>query len=154
MIGKGEDYTTGSLLEYDYFKKHYRLVAVDDINRFNIRKSYDDLSTPTKIPQSVRKRDDKVRTLAPKEPETNQNIEEISYLPKYYEKSDRLRKLTNEYNYEQKKYIFDPIMGDEKLNPKYTEQLMEDSIIHNNELKISDERIKYLDKIIKKTPKK
>ena len=29
MIGKGEDYATGSLLDYDYFKKHYRLVAVD-----------------------------------------------------------------------------------------------------------------------------
>ena len=29
MIGKGEDYTTGSLLDYDYFKKHYTLVAVD-----------------------------------------------------------------------------------------------------------------------------
>ena len=29
MIGKGEDYTTGSLLDYDYFKKHYKLVAVD-----------------------------------------------------------------------------------------------------------------------------
>ena len=28
MIGKG-DYTTGSLLDYDYFKKHYKLVAVD-----------------------------------------------------------------------------------------------------------------------------
>ena len=28
MIGKGEDYTTGSLLDYDYFKKHYKLVAV------------------------------------------------------------------------------------------------------------------------------
>ena len=28
-IGKGEDYTTGSLLDYDYFKKHYKLVAVD-----------------------------------------------------------------------------------------------------------------------------
>ena len=27
MIGKGEDYTTGSLLDYDYFKKHYKLVA-------------------------------------------------------------------------------------------------------------------------------
>ena len=24
MIGKGEDYTTGSLLEIDYFKKHYK----------------------------------------------------------------------------------------------------------------------------------
>ena len=29
MIGKGEDYTTGSLLDYNYFKKHYELVAVD-----------------------------------------------------------------------------------------------------------------------------
>ena len=29
MIGKGEDYTTGSLLDYSYFKKHYKLVAVD-----------------------------------------------------------------------------------------------------------------------------
>ena len=29
MIGKGEDYTTGSLLHYDYFNKHYKLVAVD-----------------------------------------------------------------------------------------------------------------------------
>ena len=29
MIGKGEDYTTGSLLDYSYFEKHYKLVAVD-----------------------------------------------------------------------------------------------------------------------------
>ena len=29
MIGKGEDYTTGSLLDYNYFIKHYKLVAVD-----------------------------------------------------------------------------------------------------------------------------
>ena len=29
MIRKGEDYTTGSLLDYDYFKKHYKLVAAD-----------------------------------------------------------------------------------------------------------------------------
>ena len=29
MIGKGKDYTTGSLLDYNYFKKHYKLVAVD-----------------------------------------------------------------------------------------------------------------------------
>ena len=29
MIGKGEDYTTGSLLHYTYFKKHYKLIAVD-----------------------------------------------------------------------------------------------------------------------------
>ena len=29
MIGKGEDYTAGSLLDYNYFDKHYKLVAVD-----------------------------------------------------------------------------------------------------------------------------
>ena len=29
IIGKGEDYTTGSLLDYNYFDKHYKLVAVD-----------------------------------------------------------------------------------------------------------------------------
>ena len=29
MIGTGEDYTTGSLLDSNYFKKHYKLVAVD-----------------------------------------------------------------------------------------------------------------------------
>ena len=29
MVGKGEDYTTGSLLDYNYFKKHCKLVAVN-----------------------------------------------------------------------------------------------------------------------------
>ena len=29
MIGKGEDYTTGSSSDYNYFTKHYKLVAVD-----------------------------------------------------------------------------------------------------------------------------
>ena len=29
MIGKGEDYTTGSLLDFNYFDKLYKLVAVD-----------------------------------------------------------------------------------------------------------------------------
>ena len=29
MIGKGEDYATGSLLDFNYFDKHYKLVAVD-----------------------------------------------------------------------------------------------------------------------------
>ena len=29
MIGKGENYTTGSLLDFNYFDKYYKLVAVD-----------------------------------------------------------------------------------------------------------------------------
>ena len=63
-----------------------------------IKKSYDNLSTPTKILQSVRKKDDKVRAFAPKETETYKNVEEeeINYLPKYHEESDRLKKLINE----------------------------------------------------------
>ena len=29
MIGKGEEYTIGSLLDYYHFNKHYKLIAVD-----------------------------------------------------------------------------------------------------------------------------
>ena len=29
MIGKGEDYTAGSLLDFNFFDKHYKLVPVD-----------------------------------------------------------------------------------------------------------------------------
>ena len=28
-LGKGDDYTTGCLLDFDYFKKHYKIIAVD-----------------------------------------------------------------------------------------------------------------------------
>ena len=28
MIGKREDYTTGSLLDFNYFDKHYKLIVV------------------------------------------------------------------------------------------------------------------------------
>ena len=28
-IGQGDDYTTGCLLQYQYFKDHYNLIAVD-----------------------------------------------------------------------------------------------------------------------------
>ena len=28
-MGKGDDYTAGCLLDYDYFKKHYQLIGVD-----------------------------------------------------------------------------------------------------------------------------
>ena len=29
ITGQGEDYITGCLLDYDYIKNHYRLIAVD-----------------------------------------------------------------------------------------------------------------------------
>ena len=28
-IGQGHDYTTGSLIDYTYFKKYYKMIAVD-----------------------------------------------------------------------------------------------------------------------------
>ena len=51
-------------------------------------KIFKDLSTPTKIPQSVRKRDDKARTFA------FEDFKKDS-LPKYNEKSNRLENLEN-----------------------------------------------------------
>ena len=33
--GQGEDYTTGCLLDYDYIKNHYRLLAVDLSRQIN-----------------------------------------------------------------------------------------------------------------------
>ena len=54
--------------------------------------------TPTKIPQSVRKRDDKARTFDPKDFKKDS-------LPKYNEKSNRLKNLEEEYqNITEKKY--------------------------------------------------
>ena len=35
MLGKGEDNTTGSLFDFNYFDKHYKLVAVD-LSRNNL----------------------------------------------------------------------------------------------------------------------
>ena len=48
--------------------------------------------TPTKIPQSVRKRDDKFRTFAPKDSKIDSSLKdfEINSLPKFNEKSNRL----------------------------------------------------------------
>ena len=28
-IGQGDDYTTGCLLDYTYFKKYYKMIAID-----------------------------------------------------------------------------------------------------------------------------
>ena len=28
-MGRNNDYTTGSLLDYEYFSKHYKLIAID-----------------------------------------------------------------------------------------------------------------------------
>ena len=54
-------------------------------------------STSPKMFQSVRKKDDKARTFAPKEPEAYQTIENIDGLPEYDEESDRSKNLREEY---------------------------------------------------------
>ena len=117
-------------------------------------KIFKDLSTPTKIPQSVRKRDDKAKTFA---------LEDFKKdsLPKYDEKSNRLENLENEY---QKIYIpdlsklldikKDPTKkGIEKLDFEEIKQESKEDKFYKYELNISDSRIKYLDKIIKENPK-
>ena len=115
---------------------------------------------PTKIPQIVRKKDDKARTFDLKDFKKDS-------LPKYNEKSNRLKNLGEEYqNITEEKYIPDPnkipnIEKDgfidpttlEKLNPKYIEKIMKNSEIYKYELDISDSRLKYFDKIIKENPK-
>ena len=34
-ISKTNDYTTGNLLDYEYFPKHYKLIATDKANKLN-----------------------------------------------------------------------------------------------------------------------
>ena len=86
---------------------------------------YEDSSTPTKIPQSVRKRDNKVRTFAPKDFEIDSALKdskigslpkdskidglpkdfEINSLPKFNEKSNRSKNYWKNINILQKKYF-------------------------------------------------
>ena len=37
-ISKNNDYTTGNLLDYEYFSKHYKLIAIDLSKKNRIRK--------------------------------------------------------------------------------------------------------------------
>ena len=134
---------------------------------------YKDLSTSTKIPQSVRKRDNKVKTFAPKDSKIDSLLKDSKIdsspkdfkkdsLPKYNEKLNRLKNFEEEYqNITEEKYISNPnkipnIEKDgfidptplKKLNPNFIEKIMKNSKFYEYELNISDSRIKYLDKII------
>ena len=97
---------------------------------------YKDLSTPTKIPQSVRKRDNKVRTFAPKDSKIDSLLKdfEINSLPKSNKELNRSKNLIEEYqNITEEKNIpnlnkitntesisFNPKKL-EKINPNYKE---------------------------------
>ena len=115
---------------------------------------------PTKIPQSVRNRDDKARTFA------SEDFKKDS-LPEYNEKSNRLESLEKEYqNATEEKYIinlnkiqnieegnFIILSEMEKLDIEQIEKDLKNSEFYEYELNISNSRIKYLDKIIKENPK-
>ena len=76
---------------------------------------------PTKIPRIVRKKDDKAKTFYLKDS-----------LPKYNEKSNRLKDLEEEYQIITKK-----------------KKVMKNSDFYEYELNVSDPKINYFDKIIK-----
>ena len=40
-ISKNNDYTTGNLLEYEYFSKHYKLIAIDLSTQTEVKKTPD-----------------------------------------------------------------------------------------------------------------
>ena len=39
-ISKNNDYTTGNLLDYEYFKDHYKLIAIDFRNQIYLESPY------------------------------------------------------------------------------------------------------------------
>ena len=54
MIGKGEDYTTGSLLDYNYFDKHYKLALLIYLNKkkyMQIREQFNKMNLNTCLEQ-------------------------------------------------------------------------------------------------------
>ena len=116
---------------------------------------------PTKIPQSVRKSDNKVRTFAPKDSKIDNLLKdfEINSLPKSINDLNRSENLENEY---QKIYIpnLSELLNIERdptkikeLDVEQIESNLKDGEFCEYELNISDSRIKYLHKIIKENPK-
>ena len=183
---------------------------------------YEDSSMPTKILGiSVKKRDNKVRTFAPKDSKIDSSLKdfeidsflkdskinsslkdfeidsflkdskinsslkdfeidsflkdskinsslkdfEINSLPKFNEKSNRLKNLSEEYqNITEEKNIpnlnkitntednFISPAKLEKINPNYIVKIMKNDKFYEDELNISDARMKYFDKMIKENP--
>ena len=116
---------------------------------------------PTKIPQSVRKRDNKVRTFAPKDSKIDNLLKhfEINSSSKSINHLNRSENLENEY---QKIYIpnLSKLLNTERdmanlkeLDIEQIERDLKDGEFYEYELNISNSRIKYLDKIIKENPK-
>ena len=72
---------------------------------------YEDSSMPTKIPQSVRKRDNKVKTFAQKDSKIDSSLKdfETNSLPKFNKELNRLKNLEEKYqNIMEENYIPNP----------------------------------------------
>ena len=143
---KKESDTIKKLSKESEEAKIKRLNIIHDTNRSNtidvIIKSYDDLCTPTKIPQSVRKRDDKARTLVPKDFKKDS-------LPKYNKKSNRFKNLKKKYqNTTEEKNI----EKDGFIDPATLKKITKNSGFYEYEINLSYSRIKYFDKIIEENP--
>ena len=131
-------------------------VLRDEVSKLKEVKIDKDLSTIPKMFQDVRKRDDKVRTFAPTEPEIYQTIENVDDLLEYDEESDRLKELKEEYmdTTKENPHISDSKGKIKKINLEYMEKVMNKELreFHKNELKILNARIKYFNRIINKNP--
>ena len=111
---KKESDTIKKLSKESEEAKIKRLNIIHDTNRSNtiddIIKSYEDLCTPTKIPQSVRKRDDKARTLVPKDFKKDS-------LPKYKKENPEMSaKKIDIINQLKTLYTFKKIILEDKIN--------------------------------------
>ena len=128
----------------------------DEISKLKKVKTDKDSSIIPKMFQDVRKRDDKVRTFAPKEPEICQTIKNVDGLPEYDEESDSSKKLKEEYmnTTKENSYIFDSTKKVKKLDTKYMEKIMNKELreFYRYELEISNTIIKYFNKIFEINP--
>ena len=126
-----------------------------------------DSRTPTKIPQSVRKKNYKARTFVLEDfkkdslPEYNEKSNRLENLEKEYnEKSNRLENFEKEYQNAKEEKIqsiennkFISTSKIKELDMEQIEKKLKDGEFYEYELNISNSRIKYFDKIIKENPK-
>ena len=142
--------------ENDELKKKEAKIKISDKI-----KVFEGSSTSTKIPESVRKRDNKVKTFAPKDSKIDNLLKDfkINSLPKSIHELNRSENLENEY---QKIYIpnLSELLNTErdptklkKLDVEQIERNLKDGEFYEYELNISNSRIKYLDKITKENSK-
>ena len=56
-MGRNNNYTTGSLLDYEYFSKHYKLIAIDlskqiELEKFDLKQQINFIGRPKRIEEA------------------------------------------------------------------------------------------------------